>query len=113
MAVAWHPPTPLPHPQPLADGALILSLRGGGAGRGKGSFLGFPCSAFILYLIASKDPRGRKSKRPIQQVGKGRPRSRDGAGRAPSCRVLGASWGWLSLEETKVVSATSLEFCLA
>lgn len=83
MAEARHLLTPLPHPQPLLRTPLSFNFMGEGRAEGEG-FSGFPGSAFILYLIASNDPRGRQIKRPIQQVGKGRPRSRDGAARAPS-----------------------------
>lgn len=100
---------PLPHPQPLLRTPLSLNFMGEGRAEGEG-FSGFPGSAFILYLIASNDPKGRQIKRPIQQVGKGRPRSRDGAWRAPSRRAVGAFWGKTILKKTKVVSATSLKF---
>lgn len=98
----------LPSPASLAS-----SFVGEGTSRRKTSFSGFPCSAIILEVTANKAPRERKSKKPIQRVGKERPRSKGEVGRALGCRVPGTPAGWCSLEKTDVVSATSLEFLLA
>lgn len=104
------PAISFPSPTPVLRASSSFSFMRERVGRGKGSFSGFPCSAFVHRAVASKDTRGRKGKRPIQQVGKQRLRNKDGAGRAPGCRFPGAPWGWSCLEQTEVVFSTSLEF---